>query len=181
MWLRTHYMLKNQQRYPDHISGEHRAAIELAAAMQDALDIQDTNPSSLREQQLKGRIEKELKGGAIMYANANAKVEMQAYSIKKSVRAWFKREKWGFSAIVFTCILSATMFTVIMFYILGTTDFRFWVWFWISCFSLLLGQVWAICVGTTNRSRILIILFWTTVTAVMASIFVHVWWHLKWL
>jgi hypothetical protein len=53
MWIYTHSTLALRKCLPEEIPGENRAVLELAVAMQDELDIKDTNPTLLREKQLK--------------------------------------------------------------------------------------------------------------------------------
>ncbi|KAH7351446.1 hypothetical protein BKA66DRAFT_475845 [Pyrenochaeta sp. MPI-SDFR-AT-0127] len=169
MWFRTHRAMKRRKRRTDDVSGEHRAVIELAATMQYELDIQDIDPSLLREETLKERVDKELRGGAISYAYA--KIEVQADSSSKgrgSIKAWFRREKWWFSAIVFTSLLCSTIWMSSMYSAYGEPQGAMWFWAW--CFGVWFGQFWAFCIGTTTGSRMLIILFWSAVAAIVVII-----------
>jgi hypothetical protein len=156
MWLRAHFTMTLRKRHPEDISGEHRAVIELAVTMQYELDIHDVVPSTLREKELKERVNKELKGGAIFYAYAKA--ELQTYNMKKGLKAWFKREKWWFSAMVVTSLLCSSLWMV--------PDIGFY-FFWFWCFGLWVAQVCAFCVGTTNGSKALITLFLCVLCAIV--------------
>jgi hypothetical protein len=159
MWLRAHFTMTLRKRHPDNVSGANRAILELAVAMQDELDIHDLHPSLLREEELKDRVDKELKGGAISYAYPKA--DLQTYSIRKGLKGWFKREKWWFSAIFLTTLMCATVWTPF-------TTGSFWFMFW--CLGLWLGQIFAFSISTTNGSRILIILCWCIVSSIVIII-----------
>lgn len=49
LWLHTHYMMTLRKKLYEEISGEHRAILELAAAMQRELDVEHIVPLVLRE------------------------------------------------------------------------------------------------------------------------------------
>lgn len=72
MWIYTHYTLALRNRLQEQISGEHRAVLELAAAMQTELEIEHVDPHLLREKQLRERINKGIRGGAVSYAYADS-------------------------------------------------------------------------------------------------------------
>jgi hypothetical protein len=147
MWIYTHSTLALRKCLPEEIPGENRAVLELAVAMQDELDIKDTNPTLLREKQLKERIKKEIRGGSISSANLSSTLE--SHSLRKSLITWFKIEKWWFLAILSTSAICLTGRLFIF------NDVYWWflsIWF---------GQFWAFCIGTTVGSRLLIILIWS--------------------
>jgi hypothetical protein len=160
MWIYTHSTLALRKRLPEEIPGENRAVLELAVAMQDELDIKDTEPTLLREKQLKERIKKEIRGGSISSANLSSTFE--SHSIRKSLITWFKIEKWWFLAILSTSVICSTGWRFIPFLI-------YW-WF----LSVWFGQFWAFCIGTTVGSRLLIILFWSFVGAIVVGVEVGV-------
>jgi hypothetical protein len=72
-----------RKRLPKEILRENRAVLKLAVAMQDELDIKDTDPTLLREKQLKERIKKEIRGSSISSANLSSTLE--SHSIWKSL------------------------------------------------------------------------------------------------
>lgn len=148
LWLRAHFTQKLRGRESCQTSGEHKAVLELAVAMQQELDIQQVNVSLLIERQLDDRVDKELKGGAMSYAPAYP--ELKTYSFRKGTKNWFKREKWWFALIVVSSLLSSTLWMVY-----NTGLWRFWFWL----FGLWLALILAMCIGTSNGSRALIILF----------------------
>jgi hypothetical protein len=163
IWLRTHFTMALRQRHPDDISGEHRAIIELAAAMQMELDIHDVHPSMLREKQLREQVNEQLKGGAISYAYSKA--DLPTYSFKNGLRSWFKREKWWFSAIFATSLLCSTLW-------MSMTYTVWYFWFW--TFGLWGAQCLAFCIGTTNGSRALIISFCCVISGIIvAALSIH--------
>jgi hypothetical protein len=152
MWIYTHSTMGLRKRLPEEIPGENRAVLELAVAMQDELDIKDTDPTLLREKQLKERIKKEIRGGSISSANLSSTLE--SHSIRKSLMTWFKKDKWWLLAMLSTSVICSTMW-LLMYYV----NVGLWVWSW--SFSIWFGQFWAFCIGTTAGSRLLIILFWS--------------------
>ena len=167
MWIYTHYTLALRNRHPEEISGEYRAVLELAAAMQTELDIEDTDPSVLREKQLKDRIDKEIRGGAVSYAYPDT--TLKSYSIWKSLKVWFKSLKvwfkinrWWFLAILSTTIVCSIPWG----FWSSTAGFWFSCWLW----SIWFGQFRAFCIGTTVGSRLLIILFWSFVGGLAVGI-----------
>jgi hypothetical protein len=148
MWIYTHCTMALRNRYPEEISGENRAVLELAVAMQTELDIKDTDPSVLRERELKESI-KHIRGGTI--SSAYLSHTLRSHSIRQSLMAWFRIEKWWFVAMFITSAFCAT----------GWLFMLLWIWIWFL--SIWFGQFWAFCVGTTVGSRLLIILFWSVV------------------
>lgn len=157
IWLRTHFTMALRQRHPDDISGEHRAVIELADAMQRELDIHDVHPSLLRERELREQVNEQLKGGAISYAYAKANVP--TYHMWKAFKSWLKKEKWWFGAIFLTSVMCSTLW-------MSWKDWYFWFW----TFGLWLGQCFAFAMGTTKGSRALIILFWCVISSIVIII-----------
>ncbi|KAJ8106925.1 hypothetical protein OPT61_g9216 [Boeremia exigua] len=107
MWIYTHYTLAMSNRLSDEISGECRAVLELAAAMQTELDMQDIDPAILREKPLKSRIDKELRGGAVAYSHPDSTPKV--HSIRNGLKRWFKTEKWWFLAIFITSVFTSTV------------------------------------------------------------------------
>ena len=152
MWIYTHYTMTLRNHVTERISGEYRAVLELAAAMQTELEIEDIYPFVLREKQLKERIDKEIRGGAISYAYSDSTLKF--HSIRKTFKAWFKREKWWFLVMLSTTVLFSTTWMV-FFAMENLGGMWFWVWLW----AVWLGELWAFCIGTTAASRLLIIFF----------------------
>lgn len=126
--------------------------------MQIELDVENIDPCLLREKQLKERINREIRGGAVSYAYADSPPKF--HSIRKSLKAWFKVEKWWFLAMLTATIIYSTVWMLLPYG--GNGGVWFWVWLW----SVWLGQFWAFCIGTTVGSRLLIILFWSFVGGV---------------
>lgn len=145
MWIYTHHTLALRNRQPEDISGVNRAILELAAAMHTDLDIVDTDLSMLREKQLKERIDKEIRGGAVSYIDPNT--TLKSFSIWTGFKTWFKTDKWWFLAIFITSTACSTLWYA--------PSGSLWFWLW----SVWFGQFCAFCIGTTVGSRLLIILF----------------------
>jgi hypothetical protein len=148
MWIYTHFTMALRNRHSEEISGENRAVLELAVAMQTELDIKDTDPSALREKDLKESI-KQIRGGTISSAHLDS--TLRSHSVRKSLMVWIKIEKWWFSAMFITSVLCAT----------GTWFMPLFIWIWFL--GVWCGQFWAFCIGTTMGSRLLVILFWSLV------------------
>lgn len=147
MWLREYFTLK-RTRDLSLTSGEHKAILELADAMQEELGIHHMNPSLLVEKELNDRVNNELKGGSISYYPANR--ERKACDITIEVTEWLKRERrWLFAFLMFS-ILSST-FAVPRGVSKGIRPL-FWT------FAIPGGIGLAMWVGTTNRVRVLILL-----------------------
>ncbi|XP_014551170.1 hypothetical protein COCVIDRAFT_31238 [Bipolaris victoriae FI3] len=156
MWLYTHYTLLLRSRLSEEVSGAHRAVLELAAAMQSELDLAELDVSLLREKQLEERIKKEIRGGTVSYAYAEEKREM--FSIRKGLREWWRKDKWWFMALFCMTVLCSTFWMA-------------WIWWlWIWLWSFWFGQFWAFCIGTTEGSRLLIILFWGVFGAIVVAV-----------
>jgi hypothetical protein len=158
MWIYTHFTLALRKRLPEEIPGENRAILELAVAMQDELDIKAIEPSILREQQLKERIKKEIQGGAISSTYFSS--ELESHSIRKGLVTWFKTDRWWLLAMLVTSTFASTAILWAM-----QEPSGLWVWSW--SWSILFGQFWAFCIGTTVGSRLLIISFWSFVGGVI--------------
>jgi hypothetical protein len=154
MWLRAHFTMAHRKRNSNDISGEHRAVLELAFAMQMELYLYDSDLSVLKEKDLRQRVNNELNGGAISYSYANA--EMKMYSMRKQLKNWLKNEKWWFTAIFVTSLLLGAVWT-------GSNEGMILTF---GMCAVWLGLFLAICLGTTNGSRILIVLFWSVVSAI---------------
>ncbi|KAF3031934.1 hypothetical protein E8E11_001326 [Didymella keratinophila] len=146
MWIYTHNTLALRKRLPEQIAGEHRAVLELAAAMQKELEIDDIEPS--------------VRGGAVSYAYPES--QPYSFSIRKGFASWFKADKWWFLSMFVTSALIGTGW---LFFVYST--FGFWAYFWLP--SLWFGQFWAFCIGSTTGSRLLIILFWSLMGAIVVS------------
>jgi hypothetical protein len=160
MWIYTHYTLALRGRLPEQISGEHRAVLELAAAMQNDLEVQHVDPYLLHEKQLKERINKEIRGGAVSYAYVGSAPKF--HSIRRSVKTWFSAEKWWLLAMLTVTVLCSTGWMIVF-----SQENYSALWFWSWLFSVWFGQFWAFCIGKTTGSRLLIILFWESIGAMV--------------
>jgi hypothetical protein len=143
MWIYTHYTIASHARHPEEVPGEHRAILELAAAMRNELDISNTRLSVLREKQLRKTINQEIQGGAISHAYPDAKLKV--HSIRKSLRAWLKENRWWFAAMAVTTLVCSGLWIFM----------SMWLWFWLL--FVWAGQLFSFCIGTTTGSRLLII------------------------
>ena len=168
MWIHTHYTLALRNRLAEEISGEYRAILELAAAIETELDISDIDLCLLREQQLKDRIAKEIRGGTVAYAYPEA--TLKVHSIRKGLEAWFKKDKWWFLAMLVVTAICSTYWSFPVDPVMWATPIYAWLWIWIWLWGIWFGQFWAFCIGTTVGSRLLIILFWSFVGGILIGI-----------
>jgi hypothetical protein len=152
LWLRAHFTLKLRNHDSRQTSGPHKAILELSAAMEKQLDLEDTDAAILIEEQLDERINNELKGGAIFYASAYPLPA--GYSFRKGTKEWIKREKWWLVVLfVATTFVSTTWMLA---WWLGS-------WSWGIWGSVILAKMF----GTTAGSRWLIGLFGGIISAII--------------
>lgn len=147
LWLRAHFTFKLRGWDFNQVSGEHKAVLELAKAMQEDLDIKSSHCSLLIEKHLKERIDKELSGGSFSYSPAYP--ELKGYSFRRGTKTWIKQNIWWFVAIMASTVFCGVGWMA-----------HAMVWIW--NFGLWVGLLLAVCIGTSNGSRILITLFWST-------------------
>jgi hypothetical protein len=159
MWLRAYFTMKARECDPSDISGEYRAVIELATAMQFELSSIKVDPHNLTEEQLSRKINKDIKGGAISYAYTTAKP--RTYNYTKRLRSWIIREIWWLLAMLLTSTWAALAFLRYHKLLKPLSLF-----FWLS--GVWLGQFWAMCIGTTRGSRLLIIWFCALTSAAIS-------------
>lgn len=162
LYIRSHIsMLKRGNTTP--VAGEYQAVFQLADAMNTQLD-QDTNTekseksdvNTLTEAQLRHRIVKDLKGGAISYKdslldNSDARSETRAWRS----RDWFKNEMWWLSllvAAVVCCLLTAWFYPYL-----------------VAAYLLPLQVVFAMYVGQSGRSRIVLLVGQVVVLSVVPT------------
>jgi hypothetical protein len=144
------------RRDESQTSGVHKGIIELAAAMQKELDVQDIDPALLNEKQLDERINKELKGGGIAYFSAYP--EADRHSFRRGMRNWFAQNKWWFLAICCATVSAPTLLAM-----LGFSGNLAALFFGCLSAGVWVGIALAFCLGTTNGSRALIVLCTSTV------------------
>jgi hypothetical protein len=156
MWLYTHYTMALRDHQSVEISGEHRAIPELAAAMRAELQIENADISVLKEKQLKERIDKEFRGGAVFHAYTDSGHEL--FSFRKRLETWFETNKWWLLAMLGTTIICSTgwMFLRLV--------------FWLLLWLVLFGQFLALCIGTTVGSRLLVVLFWCVIAIIIGTV-----------
>lgn len=151
MWLYAHITTKRRGR--QHIAGEYRAVLELARAMQKQ-SVVDNDKHSIdttdgTEAELRRRIVKDLKGGAISYnTELLSNLEDQGGALGwRSVKAYLKKEKFWLLALV-VLVGGSIALGVLNALPEGT-----------CVVGLTLALIITLCVGTTPNSR-RIIMFW---------------------
>jgi hypothetical protein len=139
------------------IAGEYTAVVELATAMDKEFDKHEENLGVMRERQIRAKIKKELKGGAMVYHAPLREFDSSFWvSLKRAVM----KDKWWILAI-----LIATLCTIIVPVTAGTESGLAFLMF--SSF-VLGGILLARFVGVQNRSRRLMIVLFTLLGAVLA-------------
>ncbi|KAF2641832.1 hypothetical protein P280DRAFT_541295 [Massarina eburnea CBS 473.64] len=125
-----------RQRKLINISGEYKAVLELAEAMNDGFKgLRRENTNKLQETELRHGIHKELNGGSISY---------QAPLLTYDHSTWFEHEKWWLLITLLAVLLTATA----------------WLYTYVACvifYGLAFGCMLAMSIGKTFKSRILIL------------------------
>jgi hypothetical protein len=151
MWLRAQMIMKRRGRRNEDVAGEHKAVLELAAAMRDQMNEdakeEGGDVSAFTEAELRRRIRKDLRGGSISYTtpllpNGESGQEW-------TTKAWIKNYKLSIIATV-TCV--AAMVVIVA--LLGWT----FMFFLVLPFELIV----TLCVGSTRKSRI-VLFFWLSI------------------
>lgn len=161
LWLRAHFTQKLRGRDPSQNSGEHKAVLELAEAMTQELSIQHINPSLLVEKKINDRVNNEHRGGAISYVLTYP--VPQTYSFRKGTANWLKREKWWLAWTVVSTFPCSTFFLL-------PSPYSGQLWLW--SFGLPVGSILAMCIGKSNGSRIIIVLFWCALAALVINFYI---------
>lgn len=145
-----------RKRLPEEVSGGYRGIPELVDAMDGERNIKYTDLSLLKEKQLKERIAHEIKSGTVANAYPDSPPEM--HNIRKSLKTWFKANKWWFLANFCTTLLCSTIWLLVL-----RAKSVAWVWLWVWLWWVWIGQIWAFCIGKTTGSRMLVVLFFSIV------------------
>ena len=153
MWLRSHIIMKQRSR--QDVAGEYKAVFELADAMRSQLEEsgkeEGRDISALPEATLRRRLTKDLRGGQISYETSLLSTgEDGKGGDGWGFKAWVKKEKWWIAAGI-VC-LGAMTGAAMSVYTTGPFSY-------IVLFGLPLEVFIAMYLGSTNRSRA-VILFW---------------------
>ena len=143
IWLRAHMDLK--QRGDGEVPTRYKSVCILASALDRELLNFDEKPEALTNQQLRYRISKTLNGGRIEMLDPLP----NKYSIRTKLWAWMKRERWWI-------LLAAVAIAV------GCS--------FPPCSPFTFGTLLAVAIGTTNRSRFVIILGCLTIGIPVATV-----------
>ena len=163
----TSSKLTRLQRGREDVAGEYKAVFELSDAMhtqlsqlgsEEAKDVRQITESDLRQ-----RIAKDLCGGTIAYDTALlSKGDDGTGDIDWTLKGWAKREIWWLIALAVSVIVDGVV--VYQFMIDGL---RSDLWFFLAL-PLALG--FAVYVGLTQKSRVMVLLWACLVVCVLPAI-----------
>lgn len=153
------------QRGRLELAGEYKAVFELSEAMQDQLvSLEKEEADGVRkisESSLRQRIKKDLRGGAIAYETSllpKAEEGQNDWTFK----AWARREIWWLLALV----LALTIDGIVIDRMVGT-GVKSNLWFFLA---LPLAITFAMYVGLTHSSRMMVLLWAGSVVCVLPAI-----------
>lgn len=161
LYIRAHIaMLKRGHSTP--IAGEYQAVFQLADAMDAQLDqepesVEKTDKHVLGEEQLRQRIKNDLKGGSISYKdsllhNQDANTETRAWR----TRDWIKKEIW------WLCLLAIA--------VVGCFVTAWFVPYVVAPYLLPLQVLFAMYVGQTGKSRVVLFAWMVVVLGVVPTV-----------
>lgn len=183
MWWEAYFTMKLRSRQKDDIAGRHRAVIELAAAMQRAMELYGMETHTMSEKKLEENVKKKLRGGAISYAYATQTPQcysvvghgkdliafLKKTNIKSTLWSWIKKELWWLLSGIF--LILVYVFIDVRFPS-ASSQYQAVLYnhllLWIS--GLCSGWLIALIMGTTWSSRTLIILFWCILSALNSAL-----------
>lgn len=148
MWLRAHFTMRLRGRI--EVAGEHKAIILLADAMREQLQKEKAEDISLlKEENLEYMVNKDARGGRICFEPPILKG--QKYSFRRGTWGWFKKQRWWcLTFLVFSVIMSVSW--------IATQ----WMLYW--SIGPVYGTVFAMQVGSTDKSRTLLVLSFSVLT-----------------
>lgn len=169
VWLRAHRKLSRRGAY--EIPNRYKAALRLAGAVsQDFAEFQDAK--ALTNRDFVEHLRRARDGGRVRGDSAMPVAERQD-SLWRSVKNWFKREKWWASVLVIDTLWLCTVWVVLS---VVWTPYWLSLWMWLSI-------VFALGVGTTRKSRLFFVVIWLLLgIAVVFPLTIHDWVReIKWL
>lgn len=140
----------------DRVSGEHKAVIDLAAAMKKDFGIGERDIQRLTEKEIRKRVQQS-RGGSISYPTG----DMALHYLYKGAWAWVQKRKWWlFSAI-------------------GTSATTCVIWYWSYYVCLLSlgtshGLFFATCIGSSRRSRLFSAFFFVLISSIALIIMTRI-------
>jgi hypothetical protein len=152
MWLKAHITLRMRGR--TDVSGELKAIFELADAMGEGLRDGKQDLRILTEDELRQRIDDELKGGRIFY---QSQISVPSFSFRYAFRVWFRKEKWWFLATLIFVAGACTLWSIPGF------PFMF-----PPCTGASYGSIVGLQIGSTWRSRMILILFFACLATLLS-------------
>lgn len=153
MWLNAKISLRNYHR--EDVPGRFKAVFELADAMEEEISTQKQDPRDIPEKELERTIEEDLKGGRVAYAYPSSKNQLPNRSVARdAIRKWVINEKWWLPGFVPALIYLGLVMAKGTGYLV---DFGSIVHL-LSAIGLFSGLWFSLQIGTTTKSRWLIIL-----------------------
>lgn len=144
MWLKAH--LKLSSRGPYEIPNRYKAAVKLTRSI--ALDFGDADQATaLSNKEFSAHVSRALRGGRV---GGDPAMALGKYSFRSSVKGWVGREKRWFSGMVL-CTLFCCVGWLLPYQVFGLLWLSVWLW---PIF------VFALTVGTTNKSRFFFLISW---------------------
>ncbi|KAI1770824.1 hypothetical protein F4818DRAFT_222256 [Hypoxylon cercidicola] len=150
LWLKARFQLP--LRGGAEIPKFWRSLLILAGAMDKELNENEICPCDLTDRQLGSEIDNRLKGGSVSFYMP---LERRCDSPRHSFSEWFKKEKWWCLALLTS---AAFVYPVHRLFFLAA------FFAIVAC-----GVAFAIGIGKTSRSRILMIMCWFMVGTIVAS------------
>ena len=144
--LRVDYSIRQRQYM--HITGEFKAVLELGDALNDGFKKLGENPNTLDESQICFCINKNLEGGSISY---------QAPLEGNNNYGWFEREMWW-------------LFVSVQMIVMFGTAWQYSFVFWVFSLGPACGCIMATSVGSTIKSRMLIVFFSCILGSLVAAV-----------
>lgn len=148
MWLKARFQLPLQGQ--TEVPKGWKSILVLAEKMSKELHESGIDVDSLTDRQLKEEVRKQLQGGSVSF---DTPLTTKGYSFRRGMKQWFKaKRRWCLTMLL----------TLILLWLVW--GFALYMEFDIAAVTLLpclfLGSVFAIGVGSTIRSSLLMLLFW---------------------
>ncbi|KAI1779342.1 hypothetical protein F4818DRAFT_247218 [Hypoxylon cercidicola] len=149
MWLKAHSRLPLQGQA--EVPRGWKSVLILAEKMGKELHEAGIDVHSLTDRQLKEKVRKQLQGGSV---SLDTPLTKSGHSFRRGVRQWFEaKRRW---------CLAMLMASILLWGGWGIAVWKeFMLAFMILVPCLFLGSVFAIGVGSTIRSSLLMMLFWS--------------------
>ncbi|KAI1380584.1 hypothetical protein F4677DRAFT_403956 [Hypoxylon crocopeplum] len=156
IWLKARFQLplQGQAEVPRGL----KSVLILAKKMNNELHEAGIDVHSLTDRKLKDEISKQLQGGSV---SLDTPLTKKGYSFRRGIKQWFKTNRRWCLVMLLTSILLFGLWLGFFFMDISSTVVL------LPC--LFLGFVFAVGVGSTIRSSLLIVLCWTLLGVIIDS------------